>query len=115
MNLNILDSKFQLLAIIVILISAKFYFDHRKSDYEGKYRRTGVYKNISTVKHDMTKQFWIEFFLLLIFGLRSGQKFYDYNNFTESWVGSVLINVASYFTYYELFQPYFVNEMPSLI
>jgi len=111
MNFN--PKYLQILAIIVLAIAIKVYIDHRKQHYKGVYSPSGNYANITAVKHDMTKAFTVELFVLLVFGLASGQQFYNTENMLDSWLGKSLVIVASYFVFHELVQPYIVNELPN--
>lgn len=111
--MNILsDNNMKLVALIVLIISIKLFLDHRRASYTGVYDAAG-YSDISNIKHDLTKTFWVELFVLLSIGLANGEKLYDPDNFTGSWIGKTMIIVFGYFTYYELVQPYIVKKLPA--
>ena len=89
------------------------YIDHRRNGYQGPYNPNGSYGNITAVKHDVTKAFTVELFVMLILGLAAGQKLYDPQNMLNSWVGKTMVIVAGYFVYHEFVQPYIVNSLPN--
>jgi len=103
----------QLLAVLVLAVTVKLFIDHRRQGYSGVYQPSGAYDNITAVKHDMTKGFWVELFVMMVMGLGANEVFYDSNNFLGSWIGKALVIVAGYFTYHELVQPYIVNRLPN--
>lgn len=102
----------QLLALVIFIVAVKLFIDHKKKDHQGPYNPSGSYDKVTAVKHDMTKVFWTELFPIMVLGLATGEKFFDPNNFLGSKLGQILVLVAGYFIYYELFQPYVVNRMP---
>jgi len=101
-----------ILALIIIAVTVKLFIDHRKSGYSGAYQITGSYKNISAVKHDMTKGLWVEMFMVLVFGLAMGEQFYNPRDMLNSIIGKWVVVVLAYFTYHELIQPYVINMLP---
>lgn len=101
----------QIIALILVVVSAKLFFDHRRQGYQGEYRPAGNYDNISAVKHDLFKAFVVELIPLLIYGLGT-DKFFDMNRPLESWLGKTMVIVSGYFIFHELIQPYIVNKLP---
>ena len=106
------NTNMQVVALLVLAVSVKLFMDHRRIGYSGVYNPSGSYENITAVKHDMTKAFWVELFILMALGLGSGEVFYDANNVLGSWLGKSMVIVASYFTYYEMLQPYVIDRLP---
>jgi hypothetical protein len=102
----------QLIALLFLIVAIKLFIDHRRQGYKGAYNPAGSYENVTSVKHDMTKTFWVDLFVMMVMGLGSGQAFYDSDNVLGSWIGRTLVAVAGYFTYHEMVQPYVVNRMP---
>lgn len=100
-----------IIALVLILVSAKLFFDHRKADYAGTYKPYGDYKKVSALKHDLFKAFFLELFPIIIYGLAMNEKFFDANNILNSWVGKTGVILAGYFVYYELAQPYIINRL----
>lgn len=103
----------QIVAIILLIVSIKMYIDHRKLKYQGPYNPAGNYNNISAVKHDMSKAFTVELFVLLVLGLATGEKLYDSNNMLGSWLGKTMVIVTAYFVFHEFVQPYIINVLPN--
>lgn len=99
------------LALVIILVTAKLYMDHQKQGYDGPYTDTGSYDNITPMKHDLFKQTTLDLFPLLVYGLASGDKFYDQDNILNSFVGKLLVSLASYAVYYQLVEPYIVQKV----
>lgn len=110
--MNIEQRHLQIIALVMFVVAIKFFIDHRKKKYKGVYQKDGSYEDISAVKHDMTKSFFVELVPLLVFGLATGEKFFDPDDFLGSWVGKTTIVVISYFMFYELIQPYIVTRLP---
>jgi hypothetical protein len=112
--MNFSNSKnMQILALLIFVVSIKLFIDHRKNGYNGEHRINGDYDKITPVKHDVFKAFWVDFFIMLVLGLGSGELFYDPANLLGSWLGKTLVGVSAYLTYYELLEPYVVNKLPS--
>ena len=101
-----------IIAILLLVIAVKLFLDHRKKNYKGVYKPYGNYEKITAVKHDLFKAFTVELFPLLVFGLASGQKFYDSQNPINSWVGRSIVILCGYLVYHELVQPYVINKLP---
>lgn len=101
-----------IIAILVTIISVRLYITHRTKKYNGVFNVNSNYKNISPLKHDMTKQFTTDLFPLLVYGLTSEGPFLDTNNIMESKLIKMLIGSFAYFIYYELVQPYVVTKLP---
>jgi len=102
-----------LIAVVLVIVSLKLFFDHRKADYAGVYKPYSDYKNISALKHDMFKAFFLELFPIIVYGLAVNEKLFDSNNFLGSWVGKTVVILAGYLVYYELIQPHIVNKIKS--
>ena len=102
----------KIIAVIMIIIAVKLFLDHRRKGYEGKYKPFGNYENITVVKHDLFKVFTAELLPLLVFGLASGEKFYNSSDPLNSWVGKTMVILSGYFVYHELVQPYLVSRLP---
>ena len=112
--MNLLDNKsMQILAVIVLAVTIKVFMDHRRKEYKGTYNPDGSYNNITAVKHDMTKAFWVELFVILVMGIATGEKLYDPSNILGSWVGKTMVIVAAYFTFHEFIQPYVIDKLPN--
>ena len=99
------------IAIVLTLIAIKIFIDQRQANYDGPYKKSGIYQNITWVKHDVAKCIFIETFLLLVFGL-GGKPFFDKRNILNSWVGKVIVMSLGYFVYHLFIQPYAVNYTP---
>lgn len=104
----------QLLAICIVIVTAKLYMDHRKKNYDGPYNDSGIYKNISPMKHDLFKQLILKLFPLLVFGVGKSKKLYDPENAlnSDSFVGKLFIGLISFFIYYQLVEPYINEKIP---
>lgn len=105
---------FNIIAIIIVMLSIKLYIDHRKDDYKGPYRPYGMYKNITNVKHDVTKIFFTSIFPILIYGVASNQSFIDFksfNSFIHSSIGKAIVYSMGFFVFNEFIQPYIINRL----
>jgi len=102
---------FRVIAFIILLIAIKMYINHRKSDYKGKYKPFMIYKNISFMKHDITKILFVSLFPMMIYGLGKNEKFIDFNNLMHSKVGRIIVFLLGYFIFHELIQPYIVTKL----
>jgi hypothetical protein len=111
MNFN--QKNLQIISVIILAIAIKVYIDHRTVGYKGPYRPSGAYDNITAVKHDVTKSFSVDLFIMLALGMSVGEKFYDSNNMLNSWLGKAMVTATSYFVYHELVQPYVANALPN--
>jgi hypothetical protein len=98
--------------LVLLVVSTKLFLDHRKKEYDGCYKPYGNYENITCLKHDLTKIFTVQLIPLLVYGIASGDKFYDTTNPLDSWVGKTVLIFACYFIFHEIVQPYIVNKMP---
>lgn len=105
-----LNKQNTIIALVLVLVSAKLFFDHRKTNYNGVYKPYNDYKSISALKHDVFKAFFLEIFPIIVYGLAVNERFFDSNNILNSWVGKTLVILAGYFVYYELVQPYLVAK-----
>lgn len=101
-----------IIALVLLLVSIKLFFDHRKTGYDGVYKPYNDYKSISALKHDIFKAFFLELFPIIVYGLAMNETFFDSNNILGSWVGKTMVILAGYFIYYELVQPYLVRKTP---
>ena len=102
----------QLLAIGIVLVTVKLYMDHRKKNYDGPYNDSSSYKNISPMKHDLFKQTTLDLFPILIYGITSGDKFFDQNDIFNSIFGRISVGLVSYIIYYQLVEPYINAKIP---
>lgn len=103
----------QIFAFLILAAAIKMFIDHRKTGYQGKYNPHGSYQSVTQVKEKMSRVLFVEFFMLLVFGLPQGTLFYNSVDPLNSWIGRTLILVMGYFTYYELIEPYFVTKLPN--
>jgi hypothetical protein len=112
--MNILTTNnMKVLALILSVISVKLYLDQLRTGYTGMYKNDGSYKNISPLKHDMLKSFFVDMFPLLIYGAASGEKFYDTNDFLGSILGKSLVVSFAYFVFYIAFEPNVMERTPN--
>lgn len=102
----------QWIVLILVLISVKLFVDHRKKNYVGVYKPYNNYEQISYVKHDLFKIFVVQLIPLLVYGIASGDKFYDSSNPLNSWVGKTATILTGFFIFYELVQPYVLTKLP---
>ena len=100
-----------ILYLIFALVIKKF-LEHRSNKTHPTYNDSGEYKNITPVKHDIFKQLTLDMVAFVLIGMNNGTVFYNKTNFIDSQLGASLVSVAGYLTYYELLEPYFVNELP---
>nr|QBK89349.1 MAG: hypothetical protein LCMiAC02_04440 [Mimivirus LCMiAC02] len=103
---------FKLLAVIIFIVSIKLYIDQKNVNYRGPRKRFMLFKNISFLKHDITKIAFVSIFTLLVYGT-NGEKFFDLNNIIHSQVGKILVVMIGYFVYHVMIQPYIVSKMPN--
>jgi hypothetical protein len=110
MNNN--TTQLQIVAFLLLAISIKLYVDHRRAEYNGPHKEDGSYDTLTPLKHDMMKQFSMDMFAFLVYGLSSGEKFFDGQNFLGSKLGNMMVSVAGYFVYYEIIEPYIAASVP---
>ena len=106
------SANLKIFALILFAISIKLFFDHRKPNYKGMYREDSSYSQITALKHDVTKVLFTELFPLLVFGLSTGDAFWNTEDPLNSWLGKTAIYTTGYFIFYELLQPYISNRIP---
>jgi len=99
------------IALILIAVAVKLFFDHRKPTYKGVYGKET--EMMSPVKNNMFRTFWVELFPILVYGLAAGDSFWNSENPLNSWIGRTAVVIAGFFTYYEFFQPYVVMRTPA--
>tara|TARA_Y100000780_G_scaffold179369_1_gene164727 strand:+ start:26193 stop:26537 length:345 start_codon:yes stop_codon:yes gene_type:complete len=112
MNTLTSANQLQTVAFIFLVVAVKLYVDHRRNDYSGGHLVDGSYPSLTPLKHDMMKQMTLDMFVFLVYGLGSGERFFDSNDFLGSKLGSMLVNVAGYLVYYELVEPYVASPLP---
>ena len=100
-----------LLAFGLLLVSVKYFLDHRKDGYKGPYSASG-YPEVSPMKHDLYKTAFTIGFPALIYGLGQGQKLFDTKDFFGSFVGNIVVNVAAFFVFYEVVEPFVLRKLP---
>lgn len=96
---------------LLVLTSLKLYSVQNVAGYVGAYKESNVYANVSGMKHDLFKAFFVDLFPLLIFGMNSSGPFFDSNNVMGSKLTNMLVVVMSYFIFYQFIQPYVVNKV----
>ncbi len=96
---------------LMVLVSLKLYSVQHQIGYSGAYQVSNVYANVSGMKHDLFKGFFVDMFPLLIFGLNSDGPFLDTNNVMGSKLTKMLVTVVAYFIFYQFIQPYIVNRV----
>jgi hypothetical protein len=102
----------RIIAVILIVVSAKLYFDHRNKEYTGIYNETNEYKNVSVLKHEVAKQATTMIVPALIVGL-GADKWYDANDFFGSFLGQLVAGVTGFFVFYEFIQPHVLTRLPN--
>jgi len=113
MNLSNMPNNTILLAGVLGLVTVRLYVVHRSKGYKGEYNESNTYPNISPLKHDMCKQFIVDFFPLLVLGLASDGPFFDENNIMGSKLTALLLTAFSFVVFYEVVQPYVLTRLPN--
>jgi hypothetical protein len=99
---------------LLVAASIKLYVDHRKKNYKGGFKEDNVYNNTSALKHDLSKAFFIELFVLLMYGLNSDKPFLDTENLMNSELVRMGVVTGGYFVFYELVQPLVNKYLPRI-
>lgn len=102
--------KYIVLALIAF-VAAKMYKENHRKNYTGPYNDDGSYDSITPMKHDLFKQSTLDVIPLLIFGLASGDKLFDSNDFLNSVAGKISVGLLSYVVYYQIVEPYIAAKI----
>jgi hypothetical protein len=108
------SDKYIYIAIIVFIYVLYTYNIKNKEDDalnadKNKFSNSNLYKNITPFKHDVFKQWTVDFLPLLLFQIIPKE---DIPMF-DTVMGKMVLSGLGFFMFYHFNQPYIVNNLPN--
>jgi hypothetical protein len=79
----------------------------------GKYSEQNSYKEISAMKHDIFKQLTLDLFPVILLGFATQKEIFNCEKPFDTILGKSLLSGFGYLAYYQLIQPYIINNAPN--
>lgn len=107
--------------VIVAVIIGFVYMKNKKNESkvvntplgETAYSNGGEYENISPMKHDIFKQMTVDLAPVLILSLATQTEIFNWSKPLDTVVGRTGLAILGYFIYYQVMEPYLVNNIPN--
>lgn len=97
-----------ILILVILIIAYKLNLkNNKKKAKKGEYSSENQYNNISAMKHDIFKQITTDFVPIMILNLSL-----SYDNDIEMLTEKIILSFIGFLIYYQLIQPYIINEIP---